>query len=185
MIGETSLSERDNRMDDRRSGGRTRISKAASLLFGGKTGLHSCDVNLTDITDGGAGIYKPGLSVLPVTFELSIDNLRRKCRLVWRKGNSFGVAFENPALPGENDGQAVEGANAIPEAAFSILNDPPQPAYFGSFDIGAECAAVGAGVKNDGSGDLRFTIGVTLALALPVLISISVYVATAAVLRIN
>ena len=125
-----SLSERDNKMDDRRSNGRTRITKAASLFFGGQTGVHSCDVNLTDITNGGAGIYKRGLAV---TFELSFDNLRRKCRLVWRRGNFFGVAFENQSLPSDSANQLGEGDIVIPEPAFSILNEPPpQPAYFGN-----------------------------------------------------
>ena len=95
-------------MDDRRSDGRTKISKAASLVFGGQTGERSCDVNLTDLTDGGAGIYKQGLAVLPVTFELSFDNLRCTCRLVWRKGNFFGVAFEDHGLPNDSESQTGE-----------------------------------------------------------------------------
>ena len=82
-------------MEDRRSNGRRGIAKAASLFFGGQTGVRSCDVSVTDITDGGAGIHTQGPAILPLTFELSFENLRRKCRLVWRKGNFFGVAFEN------------------------------------------------------------------------------------------
>jgi hypothetical protein len=166
------LSERDIEMDDRRSNGRTRISKAASLFFGGQTGVHSCDVNLTDVTNGGAGIYKQGLAVLPVTFELSFDNLRRRCRLVWRKGNFFGVAFENQEI-------------VIREPALSMLNDPPQSAYFGCVDTMSECASNGIIRRDDGRADLRFTIGVAVALALPVLISMSAYVATTAVLKVN
>src|SRR6202790_5587005 len=94
--GRKSLSERDTTMNERRSNGRTRIAKAASLFFGGQTGVRSVDVSVTDITNGGAGIRTQGLAVLPLTFELSFDNLRRKCRLVWRKGNFFGGGVENP-----------------------------------------------------------------------------------------
>jgi hypothetical protein len=82
-------------MDDRRSNGRTRTAKGASLFFSGQTGVRSCDVSITDITNGGPGIHTQGLAILPLTFELSFENLRRKCRLVWRKGNFFGVTFEN------------------------------------------------------------------------------------------
>jgi hypothetical protein len=184
------LSERDIEMDDRRSNGRTRISKAASLFFGGQTGVHSCDVNLTDVTNGGAGIYKQGLAVLPVTFELSFDNLRRRCRLVWRKGNFFGVAFENQELTDADESRTGETEIAtseivIREPALSMLNDPPQSAYFGCVDTMSECASNGIIRRDDGRADLRFTIGVAVALALPVLISMSAYVATTAVLKVN
>jgi hypothetical protein len=180
---QTSVSERDIEMADRRSNGRTRIAKAASLFFGGQAGERSCEVKLTDLTDGGAGIYRQGLAVLPVTFELSFDNLRHKCRLVWRKGNFFGVAFENQGLPSENEKQAGEAAIAIPEPTFSILNDPPQLACLGVSNLLADCRLEGTDRKRDGRADLRFTIGVALALALPVLISMSAYVAATAVLK--
>ena len=36
------------------------------------------------------------LSVLPTSFDLTFDNFRtRKCRLIWRRGDFLGVAFEN------------------------------------------------------------------------------------------
>jgi hypothetical protein len=170
-------------MDDRRSDGRTKISKAASLVFGGQTGERSCDVNLTDLTGGGAGIYKQGLAVLPVTFELSFDNLRRTCRLVWRKGNFFGVAFEDQGLPNDSESQTGEADIVIPEPAFSILNDPPQAAYFGNIDMLPECMPEGGDRQHVKRADLRFAIGVAVALALPVLISMSAYIATTVVLK--
>jgi hypothetical protein len=170
-------------MDDRRSDGRTRISKAASLFFGGQTGERSCDVNLTDLTDGGAGIYKQGLAVLPVTFELSFDNLKRTCRLVWRKGNFFGVAFEDHGLPNDSESQTGEADIVIPPPAFSILNDPPQAVYFGNIDMLPECMPEGGDRQHVRRADLRFAIGVAVALALPVLISMSAYVATTVVLK--
>jgi hypothetical protein len=172
-------------MDDRRSNGRTRISKAASLFFGGQTGVRACDVNLTDLTNGGAGIYKQGLAVLPLTFELSFDNLRRKCRLVWRKGNFFGVAFEHQGFP-DSETQFGEADIAIPEPAFSILKDPPQHSLVGNADLSSDWMPSAAdSQKNEGRGDLRFAIGVAVVLSLPVLIGASAFIATNAILKVN
>jgi hypothetical protein len=169
-------------MDDRRSNGRTRISKAASLFFGGKAGTHSCDVKLTDITNGGAGIYKQGLAVLPLTFELSFDDLRRKCRLIWRKGNFFGVAFESQDLPADDDSHAVEAEVAIPQPAFSILNDPPESAFLGNAGMLSESMSIATYRKDDLRADLRFMVGVAVVLAMPVLVSMSAYIAMTALL---
>jgi hypothetical protein len=82
-------------MNDRRSTARTRIDKGGLLFFSGQIGVRSCCV--TDITNVGAGIRSEDLPVLPPNFELSFDNFRsiRKCRLIWRDGDSLGVAFEN------------------------------------------------------------------------------------------
>jgi hypothetical protein len=81
---------------DRRSIGRTKISKAASLFFSEKTGVHSCIVR--DITNLGAGIRtEQDLKIVPLDFALSFDNFRtvRMCRLIWRQGDFLGVAFES------------------------------------------------------------------------------------------
>jgi hypothetical protein len=44
----------------------------------------------------GAQIRLSGLNVLPPNFELSFDNFRtvRKCRLIWRRHDLIGIAFE-------------------------------------------------------------------------------------------
>src|ERR1700687_1846487 len=91
----SSLSARVIAMNDRRSTARTRIDKGALLFFSGQIGVRSCCV--TDITNVGAGIRTEDLPVLPPNFELSFDNFRtvRKCRMIWRDGDSLGVAFEN------------------------------------------------------------------------------------------
>ena len=177
-----SLSERDTTVNERRSNGRTRIAKAASLFFGGQTGERSVDVSVTDITNGGAGIRTQGLAVLPLTFELSFDNLRRKCRLVWRKGNFFGVAFESPNTSTyiETNGEADF---VIPEPALLASDDQPQLAYFDNADGWSESASKVIGRKSQRQANLRFTIGVAIALALPVVIGVSLYIATTAVLR--
>jgi hypothetical protein len=81
-------------MNDRRSIGRTRAAKGALLFFRGQTGVRSCGV--TDITNAGAGLRTQDMAILPLDFELSSDNFRtrRKCRLIWRDGDFFGVAFK-------------------------------------------------------------------------------------------
>jgi hypothetical protein len=81
-------------MAERRSIGRTRIAKGALLFFSGQIGVRSCGV--TDITNRGACLRTQDLSVLPVSFDLSFDNFRtiRRCRLIWRDGDSLGVAFD-------------------------------------------------------------------------------------------
>jgi hypothetical protein len=113
---------------------------------------------------------------------LSFDNLRRKCRLVWRKGNFFGVAFESPNTSTyiETEGEADF---VIPGPALLALNDPPQLTYFDNADGWSEHTSKVMGRKSQRQANLRFTIGVAIALALPVLIGMSVYIATTAVLR--
>jgi hypothetical protein len=177
------MSERDIKMDDRRSNGRTRISKAASLFFGGKTGVHSCDVKLTDITTGGAGIHKQDLALVPLTFELSFDNLRRKCRLVWRKGNFFGVAFENQNSPSNTESRVGEAETMMPAPAFSMFYDQPKLGDAPEQDIWAELGSKVRGRKDQRRTDLRFMVGVAIALTLPVFISLGAYLVTTMVLR--
>jgi len=50
-----------------------------------------------DVTNVGTQIRLNRLSVLPPNFELSFDNFRsvRKCRLIWRRDDFIGIAFEN------------------------------------------------------------------------------------------
>jgi len=80
---------------ERGSGGRTAASKGALLFFSGQRGVFACEVQ--DVTNAGAQIRLSGLNVLPPNFELSFDNFRtvRKCRLIWRRGDFIGIAFEN------------------------------------------------------------------------------------------
>ena len=82
-------------MDDRRSIGRTKISKDALLFFGAQTGVRPCAV--TDITNVGAGMRTHDLPAIPLNFELSFDKFRtsRNCRLIWRDGDVIGVAFKS------------------------------------------------------------------------------------------
>jgi hypothetical protein len=78
---------------DRRSVGRTKITKGALLFLTKNTGVQSCTVR--DVTNLGAGICAPNLQIMPLDFELSFDGFRtaRKCRLIWRQEKFIGVAF--------------------------------------------------------------------------------------------
>jgi hypothetical protein len=79
---------------ERRSVGRTAVSRGALLFFSAKRGVFTCEVR--DVTNVGAQIRLNGLNVLPPNFELSFDNFRtvRKCRLIWRWEDLIGIAFE-------------------------------------------------------------------------------------------
>ena len=170
-------------MDDRRSADRTKTSKTASISFGKQE--HACDVEVTDLGNGGAGIYKSGKAILPLTFDLSLDNLRRRCRMVWRRGNFFGVTFEDEGLPTPSEREVNEADVVLEGPAFSILADPPQLARAESDQTLAEFASKIAERKSESGSDVRFTIGVVLALALPVIISLGAYIATTVALRVG
>lgn len=179
-VGSTrnSPSTRKITMADRRSIGRTRIAKAALLFFGGQAGVHSCGV--TDITNAGAGIRTQGLAILPLNFELSFDNFRtiRKCRLIWRDANLLGVTFENQDTRTHGETKVSEAGGVIP--ALSASNDPPQLAHP---DGSSEYTSKVTDRKIQRQADLRFTIAVAIALALPALIGTGFYIATTTILR--
>jgi hypothetical protein len=82
-------------MIERRSVGRTTISKSALLYFDARIGVFTCRVH--DITNCGAGIRLQDLDVLPLEFEMTFDNFHniRKCRVIWRNGDLVGIAFQN------------------------------------------------------------------------------------------
>lgn len=81
-------------MMERRSIGRTTISKSALLFFEARRGVLTCEVH--DVTNCGAGILLQDLNVLPLDFELTFDNFRniRRCRVIWRQGDFVGVSFQ-------------------------------------------------------------------------------------------
>jgi hypothetical protein len=65
---------------ERRSVGRTVVSK----------GARCCSLVPNAV------VFTSNLSVLPPNLELSLDNFRgvRKCRLIWRRDDFIGIAFE-------------------------------------------------------------------------------------------
>jgi len=93
-VGSTKNSS-NTRATERRSIDRAAVSKGVLLFFSAQRGVFSCEV--CDVTNVGAKIRLNGLRILPPNFELSCDNFRtiRKCRLIWRRGDFIGTAFEN------------------------------------------------------------------------------------------
>jgi hypothetical protein len=139
-------------------------------------------VEVTDLANNGAGIYMQGLAILPLPFELSLDNLRRRCRMVWRRGNFLGVTFEGQASPALDPPEVGEAGFAIEELTFSLLSDPSQLACSDSEAITEFAPTIGV-PNNGGPSDIRFAVGVAVALAMPVLISVGAYIAMTVVLR--
>jgi len=72
-----------------------------------------------------------------------------------------------------------EAGGAIPGPAFSALN----ATYLDSSDGSSGDTSKVSDRKIQRQADLRFTIGVAFALALPVLVGMGVYIATTALLR--
>ena len=171
-------------MDDRRLADRGRTSKAASIIFGKQTGEHACEVEVTDLGRGGAGIYRSGKAILPLTFELSFDGLRRTCRLVWRRGNFFGVTFEDHSSPTQDTSLRSPADLGFAGNEFSALGDPP-PLVSDSDQILSEFTSIIAERSSSSRSDVHFLIGAVLALALPALLGLLAYVATTVALAVS
>lgn len=80
-------------MPERRRFARTKMSKAAKIVFGGCETLIDCVV--CDLSIGGAGIKVANAAEIPDEFELTFDAARtlRACRIAWRSESKIGVAF--------------------------------------------------------------------------------------------
>ena len=83
---------------DRRSLKRTRVSRNAKIIVPRYSPIIYCTVE--NITGGGACLRLASTSGVPETFDLTFEHgrTRRSCRVVWRTGETLGVAFE-PAKP--------------------------------------------------------------------------------------
>jgi hypothetical protein len=68
-----------------------RISTAAVIILGPKAPVINC--TLVDYSAGGACIELPVLTALPPRFELQYAGTRKRCRVAWRRGLRFGLAF--------------------------------------------------------------------------------------------
>jgi hypothetical protein len=79
-------------MDDNRRAIRRRILKSATIEF--DRGAHSCAVR--NLSESGAALDVPYALAIPHEFTLIIqtDQVSRHCRVIWRKENRLGVAFE-------------------------------------------------------------------------------------------
>lgn len=82
---------------DRRKGARRIINRVAQYQCGLGALPRTCTI--TDISDGGARLYSE--TDMPETFTLAVTGdgveARRECRVVWRLGAEYGVAFVDRA----------------------------------------------------------------------------------------
>jgi hypothetical protein len=117
------------------------------------------------------------LAILPLTFELSFNNLRRACRIVWRKGNFFGVTFEDQSSLTISEAEVRVGELTLEGPVFSLLGDQPQLARLDDTEVLTDFASQIEKRNDDGRSDAHFAVGVAVVLALPVLISLGAYVA--------
>ena len=87
-------------MDENRRVIRRRVLKSATIEF--DCGAHSCAVR--NLSEAGASLDVPYALAIPHEFTLIMATAQasRHCRVIWRKENRLGVAFEQvdnqPAL---------------------------------------------------------------------------------------
>ena len=67
------------------------MSSEAKLIVAPKSSPIAC--TLVDYSAGGACLQLFPMVALPDRLELLYGNIRKKCRIVWRRGNRIGVVF--------------------------------------------------------------------------------------------
>jgi hypothetical protein len=67
------------------------MSSEAKLIVAPKSSPIAC--TLVDYSAGGACLQLFPMVTLPDRLELLYGNIRKKCRIVWRRGNRIGVVF--------------------------------------------------------------------------------------------
>jgi hypothetical protein len=100
-----------------------------------------------------------------------------------RRSNWTPVIVPNRADRTDGETKISDADVVIPEPAFAALNGPPRPTHLDNADTSSEDRPKVPDRKTQSQADLRFTIGIVVALALPALIGIGVYVATTVLLR--
>jgi hypothetical protein len=81
-------------MHERRNVTRTVIARSAKIIVPRRSPVIHCTVQ--NITSGGACLKLANTYGVPETFELTFEHgrTRRACRVVWRRSDELGVAFE-------------------------------------------------------------------------------------------
>jgi len=79
-------------VDENRRATRRRVLKSATIEF--DQGAYSCAVR--NLSETGAALDVPYALAIPHEFTLTMDTdqVNRHCRVIWRKENRLGVAFE-------------------------------------------------------------------------------------------
>jgi hypothetical protein len=78
-----------------RTAARQRVLKAGTIAFSGA----GIDCTVRNLSETGAALEVASVVGIPTEFSLVIssDSVNRKCRVVWRKLNRIGVAFDKDA----------------------------------------------------------------------------------------
>jgi hypothetical protein len=79
-------------MSSPRTAQRRRVLKAGSIQFGGG----AIDCTIRNVSETGAALEVVTPLFIPDRFTLAVqaDQLKRPCRIVWRKQGRIGVTFE-------------------------------------------------------------------------------------------
>jgi hypothetical protein len=79
-------------MDHHRIAPRRRVLRASSIEFGGD----AIDCIVRNISETGAALEALSPLYIPDRFTLFVqaDQLKRRCRVVWRKKRGLGVTFD-------------------------------------------------------------------------------------------
>jgi hypothetical protein len=79
-------------MTNKRAVPRLRVLKAGTIMFGGA----GIDCTVRNLSETGAALEVVSVVGIPTEFSLVIQsgNINRNCRVVWRKMNRIGVAFD-------------------------------------------------------------------------------------------
>ena len=87
MSAEDSTTEKRNHR-------RRRVLKVGTIAFGGST----IDCVIRNISASGAALEVASQLGIPASFHLVIasEQLRKQCRVLWRKADRLGVAFDEP-----------------------------------------------------------------------------------------
>ena len=82
-------------MMNKRTAPRQRVLKAGTIAFTGA----GIDCTVRNLSETGAALEVASVVGIPTEFSLviSADSVNRKCRVVWRKLNRIGVAFDKDA----------------------------------------------------------------------------------------
>lgn len=79
---------------ERRAVERKWLQRGALIVVPGHRKVYSCGIR--DLSGDGAGLRLTGITLLPIDFKLSFDDVRHlfDCHLVWRSGDFAGLAFQ-------------------------------------------------------------------------------------------
>ena len=82
-------------MHEKRDIERTRVMRSAKIIIGPDARMVDCTI--LNLTNRGASVDIADSFAMPDLFQITLDNGRtvRSCRLIWRRNERLGVAFQH------------------------------------------------------------------------------------------